>query len=203
MVSLDKGQKVRLEKHGGGTLTNIRMALGWDALAVAPTTKKGLFGKVKHIPGREVDIDLDASAILFDAAKKKVDTVYFGQLKSRDGSLQHTGDNLTGAGDGDDESIKVALDKVPANVTDIVFVVNSYSGQTFDQIDNAYCRAVDSDARDNELCRYTLSGGQRAQAMVMAKVTRDNNGWTFTAIGEPVQNGKRLSDVEPAARAAI
>lgn len=203
MVSLEKGQKVRLEKVGGGTLKNIRMALGWDPIKAAPTTKKGLFGKISQVPGREVDVDLDASAILFDANKTKVDTVYFGQLKSRDGSIEHTGDNLTGGGDGDDESILVHLDRVPANVAHVVFVVNSYSGETFDQIENAYCRAVDTDTRDTELCRYTLSGGQKVQAMVMAKVSRDNSGWTFTAIGEPVTNGKRLSDVEPAARNAI
>lgn len=193
MVSMIKGQKVALTKQGGGVLTNIRMGLGWD-----PIKKKGMFGGSK-----EISVDLDATAILFDNAKEIVDTVYFQQLKSKDGSLRHTGDNLTGAGDGDDESIMVALDKVPANVTAIVFIVNSYSGQTFDKIENASCRAVDSDARDTELCRYELSGGSSVQAMVMAKLTREGNGWAFTAIGEPVKNGRRIKDVEPAARAAL
>lgn len=193
MVSLQKGQTVSLEKQGGGTLANVRMALGWDAIKT-----KGMFGKEK-----EVSVDLDASAILYDGSGSKVDTVYFGQLSSKDGSLKHTGDNLTGAGDGDDESINVALSRVPGNVTQIVFVVNSYSGHTFDKIENAYCRAVDSDARDAELCRYTLSGGEVVQAMIMAKLSRQGNGWAFTAIGTPVKNGKRLSDVEPAARAAL
>lgn len=193
MVSMIKGQKVTLTKQGGGRLTNVRMGLGWD-----PIKKKGMFGGVK-----EVSVDLDATAFLFDSAQKVVDTVYFQQLKSKDGSLQHTGDNLTGAGDGDDESIMVALDKVPTNVTQIVFVVNSFSGQTFDQIDNATCRAVDSDARDAELCRFELSGGQPVQAFVMAKLTREGDGWAFTAIGEPVKKGSRIKDVEPAARAAL
>lgn len=193
MVSLQKGQTVSLEKKGGGTLTNVRMGLGWD-----PITVKGMFGKAK-----EVSVDLDATALLFDGSKNKVDTVYFGQLKSKDGSIKHTGDNRTGKGDGDDESIMVNLPAVPANVTDIVFIVNSYSGQKFDQIENASCRAVDADAGDAELCRYELSGGQPIQAMVMAKVTRQGSGWTFTAIGEPVTNGRRIDDVIPAAKAAL
>lgn len=193
MVSLQKGQKVTLTKSGGGRLANVRMGLGWD-----PIKKKGMFGGVK-----EVSVDLDASALMYDAHHNVVDTVYFGQLKSRDGSLKHTGDNLTGAGDGDDESILVALDRVPAKVTQIVFIVNSYSGHSFNQIENAACRAVDSDAGDTELCRYELSGGQDVQAMVMAKLSRDGDGWAFTAIGEPVRNGRRIKDVEPAARAAL
>lgn len=193
MVSLQKGQTVSLEKKGGGTLTNVRMGLGWDPIKV-----KGMFGKEK-----EVSVDLDATAILFDASGRDVDTVFFNQLKSKDGSIRHTGDNLTGAGDGDDESIMVALDKVPSNVTQIVFIVNSYSGHTFDKIENASCRAVDSDAGDTELCRYELSGGQKIQAMVMAKLVRQSNGWDFTAIGEPVTNGRRIGDVMPAAKAAL
>ena len=193
MVSLQKGQTVNLTKQGGGRLTNVRMGLGWD-----PITKKGLFGGTK-----EISVDLDATAIMFDASGRNVNQVWFNQLKSKDKSIKHTGDNLTGAGDGDDESIMVALDKVPANVTQIVFIVNSYSGHTFDMIENATCRAVDSDASDTELCRYELSGGQKIQAMVMAKLSRQGDGWDFTAIGTPVTNGRRIKDVLPAAKAAL
>ena len=193
MVSMVKGDKVSLTKQGGGNLTNVRMGLGWD-----PIKKKGVFGREK-----EVSVDLDASALLYDASGNLIDTVYYRSLKSKDKSLKHTGDNLTGKGDGDDESILVALDKVSPNVTQIVFIVNSFSGHSFDQIENATCRAVDSDARDAELCTYTLSGGQSVQAMVMAKLSREGNGWAFTAIGEPVKNGRRIKDVEPAAHAAL
>ena len=97
-VSLTKGQTVSLRKEGG-TLRNVRMGLGWDA-----AKKKGLFGRM-----RTQTIDLDASALLFDAAGTLVDQVWFQQLRSKDGSVQHTGDNLTGDGEGDDESIKVDL----------------------------------------------------------------------------------------------
>jgi tellurium resistance protein TerZ len=103
MVSLSKGQTVSLEKRGGGTLTRVRMGLGWDAVK-----KKGLFGRLQ-----EQSIDLDASALLFDAQGRLLDQVWFRQLQSRDGSVRHTGDNLTGAGDGDDESILVELPAVP------------------------------------------------------------------------------------------
>ena len=105
-VSLTKGQTVSLEKAGGGALSRIRMGLGWDAIE-----KKGLFGR-----RRTQDVDLDASALLFNAQGQLVDQVWFAQLTSKDGSVQHTGDNLTGAGEGDDESIRVDLGKVPADV---------------------------------------------------------------------------------------
>src|SRR3954466_3259456 len=105
-VNLSKGQKVSLAKRDGGTLTRVRMGLGWDAVK-----KKGLFGGLKS-----QTIDLDASCLLFDASGRLVDQGWFQQLRSADGSIQHTGDNLTGDGDGDDESIKVDLTRVPANV---------------------------------------------------------------------------------------
>jgi tellurium resistance protein TerZ len=119
-VNLTKGQQVSLTKRGGGGLTVVRMGLGWDAVK-----KRGLFGS------RSQSIDLDASALLFDGAGNLVDAVYFGQLRSRDGSVQHTGDNLTGAGEGDDESVLVDLTRVPPTVTQIVFTVNSFTGQDF------------------------------------------------------------------------
>src|SRR4051794_32717875 len=124
-VSLSKGQSVSLVKSGGGALAQVRMGLGWDAVR-----KKGLFGS------RAQSIDLDASALLFDAGGSVLDQVWFQQLTSRDGSVQHTGDNTTGAGEGDDESIRVYLPGVPAAVTTIVFTVNSFTGQDFSQIEN-------------------------------------------------------------------
>src|SRR6266487_5084788 len=101
-VTLLKGQQVSLTKRGGGSLTQVRMGLGWDAMK-----KRGLFGF------RSQTIDLDASALLFDPAGQLVDQVWFRQLTSTDGSVRHTGDNLTGDGEGDDESIKVDLTRVP------------------------------------------------------------------------------------------
>ncbi|PJI95112.1 TerD family protein [Luteimicrobium subarcticum] len=178
-VTLAKGQTIDLSKPDRGTdLTRVRMALGWDAKVVET---RGLFGRVRRT---ERDIDLDASALLVSAGKV-VDIVYFGQLRSKDGSLQHTGDNLTGAGDGDDESILVDLGAVHASVEHIVFTVNSYSGESFAEIDNAYVRVVDSAARDAELARYTLTGSGPHTALVMARVSRTAAGWAFTAIGAP------------------
>ncbi|MDR2254398.1 MAG: TerD family protein [Arthrobacter sp.] len=179
-INLGKGQSINLTKQDGASLKNVRMGLGWDAKVIE---KKGLFGGIKRI---ERDIDLDASALLCDANGPQ-EIVYFGQLRSRDGSVVHTGDNRTGAGDGDDESIKVDLTALPAWVQHVYFVVNSYTGETFSEIDNAFVRVVDSDNRDQELARYSLSANGPFTAMLMARVSRGPQGWAFTALGEPGQ----------------
>ncbi|MBM4569013.1 stress protein [Rhodococcus hoagii] len=173
-VSLAKGQKVSLRKDGGVALTMVKMGLGWD-----PVEKRGMFGS------RAIDIDLDASAVLF-ADDQIVDVCYYGQLRSKDGSIQHQGDNLTGAGDGDDEVINVDLTRVPPYVTTIIFIVTSYKGQTFAQVQNAFCRLIDA-TTDSELARYTLHGGMPFTGMVMAKVFRGADGWKLQAIGEGIQ----------------
>ncbi|WP_232796955.1 TerD family protein [Blastococcus atacamensis] len=185
-MSLSKGQTVSLEKRGGGTLTRVRMGLGWDAIK-----KKGMFGKLK-----DQSVDLDASALLFDAGGRLVDQVWFQQLRSKDGSVQHTGDNRTGAGDGDDESIVVDLQSVPSSISQIVFVVNSFTGENFSQIENAFCRLVDSTANDTELARYELTGSGTHNSQVMAKVSRAGSGWSMTAIGA-IANGRTFQDLMP------
>jgi stress response protein SCP2 len=182
-VNLSKGQRVSLQKNDGTQLTLVRMGVGWD-----PIKKRGLFGS------REQEIDLDASAVLF-ADHQPVDIAFFNHLRSNDGSVMHTGDNRTGAGDGDDESIMVELSRVPAHVNTIFFVVTSYEGQTFQQIENAFCRLVDESTR-GELARYTLSGGAPYTAMVMAKVYRDGGAWKMQAIGEGAQ-GRTALDLVP------
>ncbi|GAA2719108.1 TerD family protein [Actinocorallia aurantiaca] len=180
-VSMVKGQRISLEKPGGGDLTTVRMGLGWDAVP-----KKGFFGS------REQEIDLDASVVLF-ADGQVNDVVYFGQLTSQDGSVRHTGDNRTGAGDGDDESVAVDLARVPVHVTSLVFTVSSFTGQTFDQVANAFCRLVD-ETTGTELARYTLTGGGGHTAMVMARVYRHGTGWKMNAIGEPT-HGRTFQDM--------
>ena len=185
-ISLQKGQRVSLAKRGGGSLSLVRMGLGWDAVR-----KRGLFGS------RSQSIDLDASALLFDAAGGLVDAVWFRQLRSQDGSVQHTGDNLTGAGDGDDESVLVDLARLPASITQIVFTVNSFTGQDFSQIENAFCRLVD-ETTNEELARYELSGSGQHNAQIMAKVGRAaDGGWTMTAIGA-IATGRTFQDLMPA-----
>ena len=184
-VNLSKGQKLSLTKSSGGTLTRVRMGLGWDA-----AKKKGFFGK------RDQEIDLDASGLLFDGSGQLVDVVWFNQLGSKDGSVVHTGDNRTGAGDGDDESIVVELTQVPANVSTIVFTVNSFTGQDFSQIESAFCRLVD-ETDGSEIARYELTGSGTHNAQVMAKVSRDGAGWSMTAIGAPT-SGRTFDQLLPA-----
>ena len=190
-VNLSKGQSVSLKKNDGGTLTHVRMGLGWDA---AP--KKGLFGGKKA-----QSIDLDASAVMYDANGNVLDQVWFKQLNSKDGTVRHSGDNLTGAGDGDDESVTVFLDKVAPQVSTIVFLVNSFTWQTFSEIENAFCRLVD-ETNGQELARYTLTGGGPYTAQIMAKVQRGAGGWSMTAIGTAA-NGRTFQDLIPAILPAL
>lgn len=173
-VNLTKGQRVSLRKDGGIALTHIRMGLGWD-----PIKQRGMFGN------RTPDIDLDASALLF-AEHQVADVCYYGQLASKDGSIRHQGDNLTGEGDGDDEVINVDLTRIPAYITTVFFTVTSYRGHTFDQLSNAFCRLVDA-TTNSELARYTLQGaGMRYTGMVMAKFFRAGQEWKMQAIGEGI-----------------
>ncbi|WP_018653617.1 TerD family protein [Actinomadura flavalba] len=186
-VSLVKGQRISLEKGSGDALTQVRMGLGWDAVK-----KKGFFG------ARDQEIDLDATCVLF-ADGQVADVIYFGKLTSDDGSIRHSGDNLTGAGDGDDETIGVDLGRVPPHVTALVFTVNSFSGQTFDVVANAFCRLVD-ETTGQELARYELTGGGSHTAMVMARIYRQGDGWKLNAIGEPAA-GRTVQDMLPAVAA--
>ena len=173
-VSLVKGQRVTLRKEGGAALTFVKMGLGWD-----PVRNRGMFGN------RTVDVDLDASVVMF-ADMNMVDVAYYGQLTSKDGSIRHQGDNLTGEGEGDDEVILVDLTRIPAHVSTLIFIVTSYKGHTFEQIQNAFCRLVDG-ANNAELARYTLAGGMPFTAMAMAKVFRVGNDWKMQALGEGFQ----------------
>ncbi|MEZ0490826.1 TerD family protein [Kineococcus sp. TBRC 1896] len=190
-VSLTKGQKLSLSKSGGGELTRVFMGLGWDAVA------KGLFRK------KAVDIDLDASVLLFDGGGKLLDEVWFQQLRSKDGSVTHSGDNLTGEGDGDDEVVHLDLPAVPAAVQTLVFTVSSFTGQNFGQVQNAVCRLVDAaGAQQVELARYELSEAGPHTALVMAKLTREGSGWAMTAIGAPAQ-GRHIRDLRDAVAAHL
>jgi len=193
MVSLQKGQAVRLEKSGGGTLTRVTMGLGWDV-----RKKKGLMG---FLGGGGDDIDLDASCLVFDGSRRMTDQVWFQQLRSKDGAIQHSGDNLTGAGDGDDETISVDLSRLPAGTTALVFTVNSFRGDSFDKIDNAYCRLVDA-TNNQELARYDLSGAGSHTGQVMAQIVRKGDGWEMKALGEKT-TGRTFHDMMPQITAAL
>ena len=192
-VSLQKGQKISLDKEAGTTLTHIKMGLGWD---VANTKSSGGFlGGLFGGGGSNDSIDLDASCVMFNSAKQPIDVVYFGQLQSRDGTITHSGDNRTGAGDGDDEVINVNLSAIPADVQALVFTVNSFTGQTFEKVANAYCRILNAQG-NAEVARYNLSAQGSHTAMVMAKLYRHNGEWKMHAIGETA-NGRTFIDLMP------
>jgi tellurium resistance protein TerZ len=201
-ISLEKGQKISLEKEAGGALTKVVMGLGWDSKSSQSQEKKGFFGSLMGAVTGGGSIDLDASCVLFDENRTMLDTVWFRQLQSRDGSIVHTGDNLTGDGEGDDEQIIVDLSRVPANVKTLVFTVNSFTGQNFSQVANAFCRVVNQ-ANNKEIARYNLSGCQGSHtAMVMAKVYRHNGEWKMHALGENC-SGRTFQDLMPVMQANL
>lgn len=181
-VNLQKGQKVDLTKGNAG-LKTLMVGLGWDEVA----QKKGLFS---GLGGKKQDIDCDASALLLTGGRLRgnTDVVYFGNLTHDSSAIAHQGDNLTGAGDGDDEQIRVMLDRIPAQYDKIVFVVNIYQSvqrkQHFGMIQNAFIRIVD-DANRRELCRYNLSENYDGMtSMIFGEVYRHNGEWKFSAIGQ-------------------
>jgi tellurium resistance protein TerD len=177
-ISLSKGGNVSLTKEAPG-LTAVTVGLGWD---VRTTTG--------------ADFDLDASALMVDSSNKIVSDqhfVFFNNLQSPDGSVQHTGDNLTGEGEGDDEQIKVHLDGVPNEVDKIVFAVSIYDaesrGQNFGQVRNAFIRVVNQ-AGDAEITRYDLSEDASTEtAMVFGELYRNSGEWKFRAVGQGYSTG--------------
>jgi tellurium resistance protein TerZ len=185
-VNLQKGQKISLEKEAGGALSRVTMGLGWDV------AKSGGF---LGFGAKTQAVDLDASVVMFDDANRPVDVVWFRQLKSRDGSITHTGDNRTGAGDGDDEQIVVDLRTVPESVKSLVFTVNSFTGQNFSTVQNAFCRLFDTSS-SKEIARYDLSVQGSHTAQIMAKLYRHNGEWKMHAIGEN-GTGRTFDDLMP------
>jgi tellurium resistance protein TerZ len=186
-VNLQKGQKISLEKEAGGALSRVTMGLGWDV-----AKSKGFFG---FGGGQGQPVDLDASVVLFDESNRPVDVVWFRQLKSKDGSIVHTGDNRTGAGEGDDEQIVVDLRSVPPSVKSLVFTVNSFTGQNFSTVQNAFCRIFDTNS-NKEIARYDLSVQGSHTAQIMAKLYRHNGEWKMHAIGEN-GSGRTFDDLMP------
>ena len=185
-VNLQKGQKVNLKKADGQALSRIRIGLGWDP--VEQKKKGGLFGAI--FGGSAPDIDCDASVIVCQGGRlaSRDDVVYFGNLKHSSGAIRHTGDNLTGEGEGDDEQILVDLTAVPAAYDKLVFVVNIYDCQSrkqdFGMIANAFIRICDENTGE-EFCRYNLSESYAGMtAMIFGEIYRYNGEWKFNAIGQ-------------------
>lgn len=177
-VSLSKGGNVSLSKAAPG-LKRIIVGLGWDTRASDGT-----------------DFDLDASAMICNASGKvRVDTdfIFYNNLKSPEGSVEHTGDNRTGAGDGDDEAIKMDLEKIPADVQKVVFCVTIHEAaarkQNFGMVNNAFVRVVNQEG-GAELARYDLSEEASIEtAMIFAEVYLNSGEWKFKAIGQGFKDG--------------
>lgn len=184
-INLQKGQKINLSKTSRGGLNKVMVGLGWDEVP----QRRGFFAP------KPQDIDCDAFAILLGSDGKLLNhtsslkqcTVFFNNLTWPGGSIQHMGDNLTGAGDGDDEQIFVDLQRVPREVETIVFAVNIYEAfkrnQHFGMIRNAFIRVVDHE-RGTELCKFNLNENyNNMTALVAGALMRTVNGWEFITDG--------------------
>lgn len=203
-INLQKGQKIDLTKDGtpdGAGLSRVMVGLGWDeAQQGGGGFLSGIFGG-----GSTQDIDCDASVILCGPDGKIVSTnvnetlVYFGNLRHSSGAIVHQGDNLTGAGEGDDEQIMVDLNSIPSYIDRLVFIVNIYDAnvrnQHFGMIRNCFIRLVDMSA-NRELCRFNLSENYNGMTgMIVGEIYRKNGDWKFNAIGQPVANASRVTDI--------
>lgn len=183
-VKLQKGQKVSLSKDHAG-LSKIIVGLGWDEIQ----QPRGFFAP------KSQDIDCDAFALMLVNGKitNNQDIVYFGNLTHNSGSVKHMGDNLTGAGDGDDEQIVIDLNSVPSQYDRIVLAVNIYQAfkrhQHFGMIQNAFIRLVDG-RNNSEMCIYNLTENYSDKtAMLFGEVYRYNGEWKFSAIGQGTTDG--------------
>ncbi|MCP3766134.1 MULTISPECIES: TerD family protein [unclassified Streptomyces] len=182
-VSLQKNQTVSLMKGGRPLLSQVRMGLGWEPAY------------------RGKDIDLDASVIAYGPQRNHIDSCYFGKLQIVNGAIKHSGDNLTGEGGGDDETITVDLGRLPQEVSGLVFTVNSFSGQKFTEVAKAYCRLLDATTGE-ELVRFDLTSAEPQTGVMMAKLIRQFSGeWEMTAIGDFVKSRTVRGMVKPAAQA--
>ncbi|GGD87123.1 TerD family protein [Paenibacillus nasutitermitis] len=181
-INLVKGQKIDLTKGNAG-LTKVVVGLGWD-----PVKSKGFFG------GKKKNVDCDASALLLNSEgklSKDTHVICFHNLKSPCGSVVHTGDNITGEGDGDDEQIMIDLLKIPSDVHKVLVVVNIYDcvnrKQDFGMIESAYIRVLDGSG-NNELIKFNLSDNYSGlTALVCGELYRNGTEWKFAAIGEGAQ----------------
>ncbi len=184
-ISLSKNQSVSLAKESGASVTAVHIGLGCDA-----AKSKGLFG----LFGGGGEIDLDASCVMLGSDGEAVDTIWFRKLQSSCGSVKHSGDNRTGAGDGDDEVILIDLSCVPSNVEHLAFTVNSFTGQNFTKVENASVRILDQ--RSKELANFNLSEKGAHSALFIASLSRKGNDWSFKAHGK-TSDGRTVESMLP------
>lgn len=208
-VSLRKGQSVSLRKNEHD-LSSVTIGLGWDINEEKKGLLGGLFGK------KEPEYDLDVIAFLCNAQGKVTDLgevengrpslvngdiIFFNSLRHKSGHIWLTGDNRTGAGDGDDEQIIAQLNSLDPKYEKIVFIVQIYNGQElkqhFGKVQNAFIRAVD--AKNVEMARFDLSGGAAfdgQRSMLFAELVRESTGWKLNAIGEPSESDSFVSHLK-------
>ena len=181
-ISLSKGQKVSLTKEKPG-LSKVCVGLGWDEVQQSKGFFSALFKAAQ-------DIDCDASVYLLKNGKlaSDDDMVFFNNKKHKSGAVYHHGDNLTGAGEGDDEQVSVDLSKVPAEYDKIVIAVNIYKAnerkQHFGMVQNAFIRVVD-ESNNSEICRYNLTDNYSGKTgLIFGELCREDGEWKFNAVGE-------------------
>ncbi|PQJ71303.1 Tellurium resistance protein TerD [Vibrio jasicida] len=198
-ISLQKGQKISLEKNNGTTLKNLCVGVNWGAIE-----KKGFFGLKK------VAVDLDASCAVFDSNNQLLDVVYFGQLTTA--GIRHSGDDLTGDMEGDDgldnEVINVNLDQLASNAEQVVFVLNSFRGQDFKTIPFASIRLYEgTESRvDAVHATYDIANDPKfagSVSMVLGKLYKHNGNWKFAAIGETTPDRELKGTIATVARAYL
>jgi tellurium resistance protein TerZ len=186
-IKLKKGGKISLAKGDGNGLRVVKIGLAWD-----PIKKEsgGIFGMFKSTSMEAVD--LDASCVIRQNGSFQNNAVYFGNLRAFGGAIQHSGDNLTGEGDGDDETIVVDLTKLPDSVDQLTFTISSFRGQTFSKIQTAYCHIRDESGAI--LAEFDMAGGVDKTGIVVGTVTRTGNVWEFEAVGE-YKNGRTFKEL--------
>lgn len=186
-INLVKGQKISLKKADGGDLTSFCVGANWGAI-----DGKGFFGGAKKI-----SVDLDLSLGLFDTNKQLVDVIYFGKLEAP--GIRHSGDDMSGDMDGDDgldnEVVVINLPQIPANVEQVVFVLNSYKKQDFATIPFASIRLYEGTPErvNNVVAKYDIASDAKFAgfvSMILGKLYKRNGEWKFSAIGEPTRDDK-------------
>jgi stress response protein SCP2 len=172
VIELTRGQEMVLAHENGTPLARLTMGLGWDKEPGA-----GFLGTGSP------DVDLDASAIQY-AGTQLFDLAFFNHLETRDGSVVHLGDNITGRGEGDDEQISIDLTKVYPRVDTMLFLISSYHGHSLEWVRNAYCRLIGEDGV--EIARFTLTEGVPRTGFMLASMFRDGEHWRLRAIGQGI-----------------
>lgn len=194
-INLQKGQRINLTKENGTTLTQACVGINWGAIE-----KKGFFGGVT-----KEAVDLDGSCILYDSNKNSTEVIYFGNLKSKNGSVRHSGDDLTGDVNGNDgldnEVITVDFSSLDSNVEYVAMVLNSYRGQDFGSIPFASIRIFEGSPTQvkDVFAKYDIANDASFKghvSMVMGVFYKRNNEWKFNAIGDPTADRKLQETIE-------